>query len=140
MKMPSALCINSNSLSLQGSLEIFTGLGLIMGPPVGGWFYQAFGYEVPFMLLGGLLMLMVPFNMYILPTIGSSCQHGCSSRWSRKSSDRTVLCLRLCRGPFFKGFILPSSQQSKSGPYLLHDLHSQCRTGLLGCHLVTVCY
>ncbi|KAG7229092.1 hypothetical protein INR49_013033, partial [Caranx melampygus] len=59
----------NNVATVLGSLEIFTGLGLIMGPPVGGWFYQSFGYEVPFMLLGSLLMIMVPFNIYILPTI-----------------------------------------------------------------------
>ncbi|XP_023276682.1 MFS-type transporter SLC18B1 isoform X1 [Seriola lalandi dorsalis] len=59
----------NNVATVLGSLEIFTGLGLIMGPPVGGWFYQSFGYEVPFMLLGCLLMIMVPFNIYILPTI-----------------------------------------------------------------------
>uniref|UniRef100_A0A3B5B331 Solute carrier family 18 member B1 n=1 Tax=Stegastes partitus TaxID=144197 RepID=A0A3B5B331_9TELE len=55
--------------TVLGSLEIFTGLGLILGPPVGGWFYQSFGYEVPFMLLGCLLLLMVPFNIYVLPNI-----------------------------------------------------------------------
>lgn len=54
----------------QGSLEMFTGLGLILGPPVGGWFYQSFGYEVPFILLGCVLLLMVPFNIYVLPKIG----------------------------------------------------------------------
>ncbi|XP_071355184.1 MFS-type transporter SLC18B1 [Trachinotus anak] len=59
----------NNVATVLGSLEIFTGLGLIMGPPVGGWFYQSFGYEVPFMLLGCLLFIMVPFNIYILPTI-----------------------------------------------------------------------
>ncbi|XP_022605898.1 MFS-type transporter SLC18B1 [Seriola dumerili] len=59
----------NNVATVLGSLEIFTGLGLIVGPPVGGWFYQSFGYEVPFMLLGCLLMIMVPFNIYILPTI-----------------------------------------------------------------------
>uniref|UniRef100_A0A7N6BBY6 Major facilitator superfamily (MFS) profile domain-containing protein n=1 Tax=Anabas testudineus TaxID=64144 RepID=A0A7N6BBY6_ANATE len=52
-----------------GSLEMFTGLGLILGPPVGGWFYQSFGYEVPFLLLGCVLLLMVPFNIYVLPKI-----------------------------------------------------------------------
>ncbi|XP_067470831.1 MFS-type transporter SLC18B1 [Thunnus thynnus] len=59
----------NNVATVLGSLEIFTGLGLIMGPPVGGWFYQSFGYEVPFMLLGCFLLIMVPFNIYILPTI-----------------------------------------------------------------------
>ncbi|XP_028251527.1 MFS-type transporter SLC18B1 [Parambassis ranga] len=58
-----------NVATVLGSLEIFTGLGLIMGPPVGGWFYESFGYEVPFLLLGCLLLIMVPFNIYVLPTI-----------------------------------------------------------------------
>lgn len=42
-----------------------------MGPPVGGWFYQSFGYEVPFMLLGCFLLVMVPFNIYVLPVVGN---------------------------------------------------------------------
>lgn len=70
-------------------MEIFTGLGLILGPPLGGWFYQAFGYEVPFLILGCFLMLMVPFNIYVLPSIGSicDCQHVGSSTSSGKSSS-----------------------------------------------------
>ncbi|KAK1893380.1 MFS-type transporter SLC18B1, partial [Dissostichus eleginoides] len=59
----------NNVATVLGSLEMFTGLGLILGPPVGGWFYESFGYEVPFMLLGGLLLLMVPFNILVLPNI-----------------------------------------------------------------------
>lgn len=58
-----------NVATVLGSLEIFTGLGLILGPPVGGWFYQSFGYEVPFLILGCLLLLMVPFNLYVLPSV-----------------------------------------------------------------------
>ncbi|MED6244163.1 hypothetical protein ATANTOWER_027332 [Ataeniobius toweri] len=58
-----------NVATVLGGLEIFTGLGLILGPPVGGWFYHSFGYEVPFMLLGCLLLVMVPFNIYVLPYI-----------------------------------------------------------------------
>ncbi|XP_071760116.2 MFS-type transporter SLC18B1 [Centroberyx gerrardi] len=63
----SAKVFPNNIATVLGSLEIFTGLGLILGPPIGGWFYQTFGYEVPFMLLGCVLLLMVPFNIYILP-------------------------------------------------------------------------
>uniref|UniRef100_A0A8K9UIG5 Solute carrier family 18 member B1 n=1 Tax=Oncorhynchus mykiss TaxID=8022 RepID=A0A8K9UIG5_ONCMY len=58
----------NNIATVLGSLEIFTGLGLILGPPIGGWLYQSFGYEFPFMALGCFLFLMVPFNMYILPS------------------------------------------------------------------------
>lgn len=68
---------------LQGSLEVFTGLGLIVGPPVGGWFYHSFGYEVPFMLLGCLLLIMVPFNLYVLPSIGRRPQDGIFSPFSQ---------------------------------------------------------
>nr|XP_046268790.1 MFS-type transporter SLC18B1 [Scatophagus argus] len=65
----SAKIFPNNVATVLGSLEIFTGLGLILGPPVGGWFYQTFGYEVPFMLLGCFLLIMVPFNIYVLPAI-----------------------------------------------------------------------
>ncbi|KAL6105305.1 slc18b1 [Pungitius sinensis] len=59
----------NNVATVLGGLEVFTGLGLILGPPLGGWFYQSFGYEVPFMLLGCFLLIMVPFNIYVLPSI-----------------------------------------------------------------------
>ncbi|KAL2098896.1 hypothetical protein ACEWY4_005376 [Coilia grayii] len=57
----------NNIATVLGCMEIFTGLGLILGPPIGGWLYQASGYEVPFIVLGGLLFLMVPFNIWLLP-------------------------------------------------------------------------
>ncbi|KAK9534079.1 hypothetical protein VZT92_009152 [Zoarces viviparus] len=59
----------NNVATVLGSLEVFTGLGLILGPPLGGLLYQSFGYEVPFLLLGCLLLIMVPFNIYVLPSI-----------------------------------------------------------------------
>ncbi|XP_061750144.1 MFS-type transporter SLC18B1 [Nerophis ophidion] len=65
----SAKVFPNNVATVLGSLEVFTGLGLILGPPVGGWFYQSFGYEVPFMVLGCFLLAMVPLNIYILPSI-----------------------------------------------------------------------
>ncbi|KAG5265770.1 hypothetical protein AALO_G00246190 [Alosa alosa] len=58
----------NNIATVLGCMEIFTGLGLILGPPIGGWLYQAFGYEIPFIVLGGLLFLMVPFNIWLLPS------------------------------------------------------------------------
>ncbi|XP_012693506.2 MFS-type transporter SLC18B1 isoform X2 [Clupea harengus] len=58
----------NNIATVLGFMEIFTGLGLILGPPIGGWLYQAFGYEIPFIVLGCLLFLMVPFNIWLLPS------------------------------------------------------------------------
>ncbi|KAJ3613670.1 hypothetical protein NHX12_019916 [Muraenolepis orangiensis] len=57
-----------NVATILGSLQIFTGLGLILGPPLGGWLYQAAGYETPFIVLGCILLLMVPFNMIVMPS------------------------------------------------------------------------
>lgn len=44
----------------------------MLGPPLGGFLYQSFGYEVPFILLGCIVLLMVPLNMYILPNYGKT--------------------------------------------------------------------
>nr|BAH11611.1 unnamed protein product [Homo sapiens] len=65
------VCLRRSYNSLWGSLETFSGLGLILGPPVGGFLYQSFGYEVPFIVLGCVVLLMVPLNMYILPNYES---------------------------------------------------------------------
>ncbi|NXF96704.1 S18B1 protein, partial [Eubucco bourcierii] len=61
----------NNIATVLGSLEIFTGLGLVLGPPLGGFLYQSFGYEVPFITLGCVVLLLVPVNMYILPKYDS---------------------------------------------------------------------
>ncbi|XP_036988659.2 MFS-type transporter SLC18B1 [Artibeus jamaicensis] len=61
----------NNVATVLGSLEIFSGLGLVLGPPLGGFLYQSFGYEVPFISLGCIILLMVPLYMYILPNYES---------------------------------------------------------------------
>lgn len=61
----------NNVATVMGSLEIFSGLGLVLGPPLGGFLYQSFGYEVPFIALGCIVLLMVPLNMCILPNYES---------------------------------------------------------------------
>ncbi|XP_048346422.1 MFS-type transporter SLC18B1 isoform X2 [Sphaerodactylus townsendi] len=60
-----------NVATVIGSLEIFTGLGLVLGPPIGGFLYQSFGYEIPFIVLGCVVLIMVPLNMYLLPRYDS---------------------------------------------------------------------
>ncbi|KAM9234708.1 LOW QUALITY PROTEIN: MFS-type transporter SLC18B1 [Dugong dugon] len=60
----------NNVATVLGSLEISSQLGLVLGPPLGGFLYQSFGYELPFIFLGCIVLLMVPLNMYILPNYG----------------------------------------------------------------------
>ncbi|XP_056624639.1 MFS-type transporter SLC18B1 [Triplophysa dalaica] len=64
----SAKVFPDNIATVLGFMEIFTGLGLILGPPLGGWLYQSFGYEIPFVVTGCLLFAAVPLNMWILPS------------------------------------------------------------------------
>ncbi|XP_055028124.2 MFS-type transporter SLC18B1 isoform X1 [Misgurnus anguillicaudatus] len=64
----SAKVFPDNIATVLGFMEIFTGLGLILGPPIGGWLYQSFGYEIPFVFTGCLLFAAVPLNMWILPS------------------------------------------------------------------------
>ncbi|XP_025976778.1 MFS-type transporter SLC18B1 isoform X3 [Dromaius novaehollandiae] len=61
----------NNIATVMGSLEIFTGLGLVLGPPLGGFLYQSFGYEIPFITLGSLVLVLVPVNMCLLPKYDS---------------------------------------------------------------------
>uniref|UniRef100_A0A8D2BCL5 Solute carrier family 18 member B1 n=2 Tax=Sciurus vulgaris TaxID=55149 RepID=A0A8D2BCL5_SCIVU len=61
----------NNVATVMGGLEVFTGLGLVIGPPLGGFLYQSFGYEVPFIFLGCIILLMIPLNIYILPSYES---------------------------------------------------------------------
>ncbi|KAM9316680.1 MFS-type transporter SLC18B1 [Gastrophryne carolinensis] len=66
----------NNIATAMGCLEIFTGLGLVLGPPIGGILYQTFGYEVPFISLGCVVLLMVPLNILILPKYDSLPSEG----------------------------------------------------------------
>ncbi|KAM6180643.1 MFS-type transporter SLC18B1 [Erethizon dorsatum] len=61
----------NNVATVLGSLEVFSGLGLVIGPPLGGFLYQSFGYEVPFISLGCIVLLMIPLNICILPSYES---------------------------------------------------------------------
>lgn len=48
-------------------LETFFGIGLIVGPSVGGALYQAGGYTLPFAVLGGLLICAAIMTHFVLP-------------------------------------------------------------------------
>nr|D3Z5L6.2 RecName: Full=MFS-type transporter SLC18B1; AltName: Full=Solute carrier family 18 member B1; AltName: Full=Vesicular polyamine transporter; Short=VPAT [Mus musculus] len=71
----------NNVATVMGSLEVFSGLGLVAGPPLGGLLYQSFGYEVPFIFLGCIVLLMIPLNLYILPSYAQESDPGKQSFW-----------------------------------------------------------
>ncbi|XP_040206383.1 MFS-type transporter SLC18B1 isoform X2 [Rana temporaria] len=84
----------NNIATAMGFLEIFTGLGLILGPPIGGLLYQTFGYEVPFIAIGCIVFAMVPLNIFILPKYDSVPSK--SSFWALvKLPKMMVMCFTI---------------------------------------------
>lgn len=53
---------------LQASLETFFGLGLIVGPTLGGALYSLGGYSLPFAVLGSALFCAALMSCIVLPT------------------------------------------------------------------------
>ncbi|OXA37035.1 MFS-type transporter SLC18B1 [Folsomia candida] len=66
------------------AMESFYGLGLIIGPLAGGFLYQIGGYTLPFVSVGGLLLLAALFTTFALP--GTKNQRELSSTSSSRSS------------------------------------------------------
>ncbi|XP_030303201.1 MFS-type transporter SLC18B1 isoform X6 [Calypte anna] len=103
----------NNIATVLGSLEIFTGLGMVLGPPLGGFLYQSFGYGVPFITLGCVVLVLVPLNICILPKYDSLPSK--DSFWKLIRLPKvsllclTIFCLSACLGfldPTMSLFIL----------------------------------
>ncbi|XP_033212868.1 MFS-type transporter SLC18B1-like isoform X2 [Belonocnema kinseyi] len=56
-----------NVATTFASLETFFGLGLIVGPTVGGALYEVGGYTTPFAVLGSALFLAAVMTAFVLP-------------------------------------------------------------------------
>ncbi|KAJ8673676.1 hypothetical protein QAD02_004938 [Eretmocerus hayati] len=57
----------NNVATTFASLETFFGLGLIVGPTVGGVLYNFGGFELPFVVLGFALFLAAVMTAFVLP-------------------------------------------------------------------------
>ncbi|XP_071452139.1 MFS-type transporter SLC18B1-like [Hetaerina americana] len=56
-----------NMGSVMGILETFVGLGMSVGPALGGLLYSLGGFGLPFYVLGVLMVIIVPVNYFLLP-------------------------------------------------------------------------
>lgn len=57
----------SNIATMFAILETFFGIGMIMGPTVGGALYEVGGFTLPFVTLGGVLLAATLFTTVTLP-------------------------------------------------------------------------
>ncbi len=81
--------------SMFAVLETFFGLGLIIGPTVGGALYQVSGYIAPFALLGGFLVIASIATYYVLP---KSLEEGPTRNGEGYA---TALRVSICFGSFY---------------------------------------
>ncbi|CAH1774797.1 unnamed protein product [Owenia fusiformis] len=63
-----ALEFSDSIATVFGILETGVGVGLMIGPGIGGLLFDAGGFWLPFAVVGGLMILCVPFSFYILPS------------------------------------------------------------------------
>ncbi|XP_041458795.1 MFS-type transporter SLC18B1-like [Lytechinus variegatus] len=61
-----------NVAQMTGFLETFSGLGLMIGPALGGVLYKIGGYKLPFLVLGALDLLVLFMTVFIIPDIKPS--------------------------------------------------------------------
>jgi MFS family permease len=57
--------------SVVAILEVFNGLGLMLGPIIGGILYEIGGFRLPFYFMGGLLFIMFVIAYFVFPDIDS---------------------------------------------------------------------
>lgn len=56
-----------NQKLVTATMAISTGTGLMMGPVIGGFLYQNFGYEMPFLFAFLFAFLPVVFTKLLVP-------------------------------------------------------------------------
>ncbi|XP_028131400.1 MFS-type transporter SLC18B1 isoform X1 [Diabrotica virgifera virgifera] len=55
-----------NAGAIRGILETFVGLGLCAGPGIGGVLFDIGGFGLPFYVVGIILVILAPLNLFIL--------------------------------------------------------------------------
>ncbi|KAG4080250.1 hypothetical protein HA402_010742 [Bradysia odoriphaga] len=108
------------------SLETFFGLGLIVGPMVGGTLYSVGGYFLPFVVLGSALFLTALLTACVLPKHPHECdagQAGPNLKTVLRIPGVVVCAVGICATSASIGFLSatlePHLRQFDLGPILL---------------------
>ena len=79
----------------MGLTEISTGLGYMVGPPLGGMLFAAGGFATPFVVLG---LALLPAAPPLAPTLGPVFPELCPSLVCRRRRSSTIGCPRMTEG------------------------------------------
>uniref|UniRef100_A0A0N5CHV9 MFS domain-containing protein n=1 Tax=Strongyloides papillosus TaxID=174720 RepID=A0A0N5CHV9_STREA len=61
-----AKCFPSNIATIVGLMETFAGIGYTAGPMIGGLLYEYGGFQLPFIILGGSLLLTAICSLFTI--------------------------------------------------------------------------
>ncbi|XP_026466940.1 MFS-type transporter SLC18B1-like [Ctenocephalides felis] len=90
-------CFPDNIGTVLGLLETFVGLGMSMGPAIGGFLYSLGGFGLPFYAVGILTLFVVPVTMCLLPH---------NNDLGKTSKPGSLLLLAYCPGVLMTGLVV----------------------------------
>lgn len=80
-----------NVASVFGTLELFSGLGMMAGPPLGGLLYQIGGFRLPFISSGAALIVVGCVAWILLPPQSEDARPVGKSFWSFARNSKVLL-------------------------------------------------
>ncbi|KAK6637823.1 hypothetical protein RUM44_008245 [Polyplax serrata] len=100
----------SNIGTVLGIMETFVGLGMSIGPAIGGFFYHVGGFGLPFYILAAVLLLTFPIAFWLLPmTHGNNMKRKSGSFFKiLKEPSVIVIGLVLVANSSVWGFLDPT--------------------------------
>ncbi|XP_050426525.1 MFS-type transporter SLC18B1-like [Adelges cooleyi] len=91
-----------NVSSVLGILETFVGLGMSVGPAIGGLLSSVGGYAMPFFVVGFLMIATVPLHIYLMPPI----KDGTKASQAVGSRSKGIVKLLIIPSAFVVGAII----------------------------------
>ncbi|XP_060590475.1 MFS-type transporter SLC18B1-like [Ruditapes philippinarum] len=96
-------------ITVMGSLETFSGLGMMVGPPIGGALYELGGYGLPFFVMGSVVIFCGVLVTLVMPTIEDSKRRFKGTIFGLlKSPMILVTFLNISAGSIALGFMDPT--------------------------------
>ncbi|KAK7091110.1 MFS-type transporter SLC18B1-like [Littorina saxatilis] len=92
-----------------GALETFSGLGLMVGPPIGGALFELGGFGLPFWVMGGILMTCACLTALLMPSRPDSHRPNRGSMFLMLTSPLVlVTTVTIVSGSYSLGFLDPT--------------------------------
>ncbi|XP_056001783.1 MFS-type transporter SLC18B1-like [Ostrea edulis] len=98
-----------NVATVLGMLQTSSGLGVIVGPSVGGALYEVGGFGLPFFVVGSITMLNVIVGYFLIERIDDTPRSGSKSMFFLLRNPFTwTITFTIASGSFAIGFLHPT--------------------------------